>query len=442
MKKNYFSKLLLPVIPVFLLFACREHQKTPSSSATAVHSSEMKYTCPMHPEIVRDRPGKCPICAMDLVPISNSNELHPDSTLANLLKPVNEQVISNVATITPDSGTRIFSVPVQGIITYDTREQERISSRVAGRIERMQIKYNFQPVKKGQLIMEVYSPDLAAAQRELIYITRTNSDTALVQKAKQKLSLLGMQSQLINQVIATGKPVYKVPVYSPVSGYITEKEPGAGNTAAGVVTAVSSVAEMGGMGADASTTNTAIIQQSIATTPVLIREGQYVSAGETIFTVYKDNNLVAEFSFIPALAATLQKEQKLVFHTLADPTVVKTGPIGLIESKLKNNIGFTTARVYLGATDLKPGQLLTATIPLVTSRTYWLPQDAVLQLGRKTVVFKKEKNVFVPKPVQTGLKINGLIEIKDVISNWQVAINAGFLVDNESFIRLTSNNAK
>ena len=140
---------------LFLVFSCKEKKDNNAASVTHTHNEETKYTCPMHPQIIRDKPGTCPICGMDLVPMNSSHELTVDSSLLPLLKPVNEQVVSTMPTITAESGTRIHSVPVQGIITYDTRKQVSISSRVAGRIERMYIKYNYQPVSKGQLITTV-----------------------------------------------------------------------------------------------------------------------------------------------------------------------------------------------------------------------------------------------------------------------------------------------
>jgi multidrug efflux pump subunit AcrA (membrane-fusion protein) len=447
MKRNYSGKTFISLLLVLLVFSCKEKTETATTTvATHNHSEATKYTCPMHPQIVQDQPGKCPICGMDLVPMSSSNELHLDSSLLPLLKPVNEQVVSNISTITAESGSRIFSLPVQGIVTYDTRRQESISSRVAGRIERMYIKYNYQLVSKGQLIMEIYSPDLAAAQRELIYISRSDNDASLLQRAKQRLSLLGMRPAQINQVLKTGKPLYRVPVYSTVSGYIVEKNVAARGASSGTAMpspSTSSSDGMGrGMGSDASASNTTATQQAINPTPVLIREGQYVGAGETVFTLYKNNSLVAEFSFSPTLAAEVKRGQKLVYHTVANPNDIKAGSIGLIIPTLKNGESFTVARVYLSGTDLKPGQLLTANIPIVKNGAYWLPQNAVLQLGTKAVVFKKENNVFVPKQVQTGIKVNGMVEIKDFIGDWQIAKNASFLVDNESFIKLTSSNSK
>ena len=135
----------------------------------------------MHPEVILDKPGSCPICGMELVPRHTpGTETAIDSSLKHLLKPVNEQVVSNISVIKPQGGTKIFSLQVQGIITYDTREQTSISSRVSGRIERLLIKYNYQPIKKGQLIMEIYSPDLAAVHTERRG-TEEQSDAAFCQ---------------------------------------------------------------------------------------------------------------------------------------------------------------------------------------------------------------------------------------------------------------------
>lgn len=433
------------MVVLLVVFSCKDKTTTNNTDTTHKHENATKYTCPMHPQIIRDEPGQCPICGMDLVPMSRSNELAVDSSLFPLLKPVNEQVISTMPTITADDATRILSVPVQGIVSYDTRKQVSLSSRVAGRIERMYIKYNYQPVSKGQLIMEIYSPDLAAAQRELIYISRNDNNPSLLQKARQRLSLLGMQSSQIAQVEKTGKPLYRVPVFSTVSGYIIEKtlSATASNTTAAMPPSTTSSSDgMGGMNSQGSVVTSVSQQPTFNQSSILIREGQYVGAGETVFTIYQANNMIAEFSFTPALAAELKRGQKLVYNPVSNPSDVRVGVIGLIEPVQKNGQSFTVARVYLSGTDLQAGQLLTANIPVVKTGVSWLPESAVLQLGSKSVVFKKENNVFIPKEVQAGIRTQGLVQILSDISDWQVAKNASFLVDSESFIKLNSNTEK
>jgi membrane fusion protein, copper/silver efflux system len=367
-----------------------------------------------------------------------------DSSLISLIKPVNEQVIANIPVIKAENSTRIFSVPVQGTITYDTRNESRISSRIAGRIERMYIHYNFQPVKKGQLLLEIYSPDLSAAQRELLLIYQSEGNSPMLERAKERLSLLGMQAAQVQQVLRTKNILYKIPVYSNASGYILEKQvvtsTSAISNASSTSTEVEGEINMGGMtnssnsGANSSS-NT--ISQG---TPLLTREGQYVGPGETLFTIYNTSSQVAEFAFEPSLTSEVRKGEKLVFYRTSDPETVFTGIIGLIQPTFRQGSNFTLARVYTIESKFPIGELVTAKIPLVNSG-WWLPQSAVINLGSKKVVFKKEGNVFVPKGVTSKINREGLVLITENIKDWEVASNASYLVDSESFIKTGSDSS-
>ena len=146
-----------------------------------------------------------------------------DSNLSHLLKPTNAQVVSTLPVIKAEYGTRIFTEEAQGVINYDTRNENSVASRVSGRIERLLIKYNYQPVRKGQLIMEVYSPDLAAAQQELLFLQRSETDQSMLERAKQRLILLGMNNSTVNLLLKTRKINYRIPIYSSADGYILEK---------------------------------------------------------------------------------------------------------------------------------------------------------------------------------------------------------------------------
>ncbi|ACU05249.1 efflux RND transporter periplasmic adaptor subunit [Pedobacter heparinus] len=362
-----------------------------------------------------------------------------DSNLSHLLKPSNEQVVAKLPVIKADYGTKIFTEEVQGLVNYDTRNEKSIASRVSGRIERLLIKYNYQPVKKGQLIMEVYSPDLAAAQQELLFLKNSEKDPALLNSAIQRLMLLGMNAAAVNQLLKTGKINYRIPVYSHANGYILEKN------AAPVVAAPSptggsngSSDRMAGMGSAASTTGATISRPSTpASTPLLLREGQYVSAGQSLFTIYNADRLVAEFSLKPALAALLKKGHRFVFYKNNEKNNMETGAIGLIQPVFKDGDNFTIARVYLHKPSFRVGELLTARIPVLLPKSWWLPESALVSLGNKRIVFKKEGNVFIPKQVDAGITIGGMVQVKTDISNWPISKNAAYLVDSESFIKIS-----
>ncbi|GEP97724.1 efflux RND transporter periplasmic adaptor subunit [Chitinophaga cymbidii] len=437
MRNSYIVKILFGIsVAVLGLAACKGKS---DNASHAGHKAGQLYTCPMHPQVIQNKPGKCPICGMNLVLKEANNELVVDSSIAMLAKPANAQVVAAIPAISAESGTRIYASDVNGIITYDTRNQTSIASRVGGRIERLLIKYNYQPVRKGQLIMEVYSPDLASAQRELLFVAK--NDGEMLSPAKQRLQLLGMQNAQIDQVIRTGNILYHVPVYSPSDGYILEKSAGAGAPTAAAMPASSAAPAgdgMSGMGAAASPAASAPAPSAPAATPVLLREGQYVSAGQSLFTIYQNRALVAEFAFPPQLAARLRRGQKLLFYPTSDEDRMLSGSIGLVEPVFREGMNFTIARVYLDGQQFQVGQLLSANVPVIYSEGWWLPKQAVLRLGNKSVVFRKENNAYVPVVVVTGAEAGDMIQVETDISTWKVASNAYYLVGSESFIKINN----
>jgi Cu(I)/Ag(I) efflux system membrane fusion protein len=348
---------------------------------------------------------------------------------------IDSGVVSTLPVIRAGYGTRIFTEEAQGLINYDTRNENSVASKVSGRIERLLIKYNYQPVRKGQLIMEVYSPDLAAAQQELLFLKRSETDQSLLERAKQRLMLLGMTASDVHRVLKTGKVNYRIPVYSNADGYILEK-----SVAAAAALAPSAAAPAGGdgmnsMGGTPSGSGAAPAATAVpVNSPVMLREGQYVSAGQSLFNIYNAGRLVAEFSFKPALASLVKKGDKFAFYKTADKSTIQTAAIGMIQPVFKDAENFTIARVYLNKPNFRVGELLTAKIPVLLTASWWLPESAVVSLGNKTVVFKKEGNVVVPKAVEVGITIAGMVQVKDDIGNWQVSKNAAYLVDSESFI--------
>jgi hypothetical protein len=137
------------------------------------------------------------------------------------------------------------------------------------------------------------------------------------------------------------------------------------------------------------------------------------------------------------MASQVKRGQKLIFHTNADAEKVYTGNIGLIQPIVRSGENFTLARVYITNKDLLPGQLVSANIPVVYRGGWWLPRKAVWQSGNKSIVFKKQGDVFVPMQVETSVEAEGMVMVTTAIGDWQVAGNASYLVDSESFIKTT-----
>lgn len=365
-------------------------------------------------------------------------EIEIDRELAHLIKPSNSQVVSKLPVIRAIYGSRIFTEEVQGVVSYDSRNEQNISSRVTGRIEKLWIRYNYQPVQKGQLIMEIYSPDLVAAQQELLFIARNGHDPLMLNAARQRLLLLGMNTGGINRLLKTGQVTYRVPVYSNASGFIVEKQ--AARPTMAIVAPAQTGGGMDGMGGGSGAPSPAAsTAESQPAAPVMLREGQYVNAGSSLFTVYNSGKLLAEFSLKPALAAVVRQGDPLVFYKTADKEESRTANIGIIQPTLKNGENFTIARVYLPGSKLQISELLTARIPVRLPASWWLPEAAVRSVGNKSLVFRKEDQVFIPIEVSTGVVLSGMVQVKTDIGDWDIAKDAAYLVDSESFIKMKTN---
>lgn len=189
------------------------------SAEAAMHT----YTCPMHPEVISDKPGKCPKCGMDLVLKDAPEKKEEGIKLDDLLKPTNEFVVSEQPVIKVKRENIPTTVDALGTVEYDTRQIGSISSRVAGRIEKLYVRYKYQKVSKGQRILDIYSPELLTAQQNLLFVIKNDrSNKTMIDASRQKLLLLGMPASQIQKVIQRGKPDLTVPVFSNYSGHIQQ----------------------------------------------------------------------------------------------------------------------------------------------------------------------------------------------------------------------------
>ncbi len=397
------------------------------------------YTCPMHPQIVRDTPGTCPICGMDLVQKGRpGEEVKMTKELSNLLKPTDAAIVSAIRTVVPVTKELTLTTEAKGVITYDTRSATTLPIRYGGRIEKLYVQYNFQPIQKGQKILEVYSPELVTAQRELLYLLESDpSNSTLIDGAKQKIYLLGFSESQVTQLTTARKESYSFPVFSPLDGYIVEEVPLNSSVDTPVLT--SRKTNMGnGMGVAGSEVGNPEKNQ-IASTEIRIREGMYVSAGETLFKVVNTSQVWIEFELYQKDAANIKVNDplKITFDETSSAPVNAT--VNFIQPFFKTGENFIQLRVYLNNPNgkYKIGQLTTAHFHTVSHKGLWIPTTAVLDLGNQKIVFIKRRGVFRPLAVETGRQSNDFTElISGVVASDSLAYQAQYMVDSESFIKV------
>ena len=397
---------------------CNNSKEKEDHTQHATETVQEIYTCPMHPEIIRDKPGNCPICGMQLVKKETGGEKIIGVSLETMLKPTNEFVISSIPVVTIRREEVQLEIEALGKVNYDPRHVGSISSRVSGRIEKLYVRFRYQKISKGQRILDIYSPELMTAQQNLLFLLKNDAaNTSFIQAAKEKLLLLGLSSQQLQQVIQSGKPSLTIAVFSNYSGHIHEaaKETNMNNN------------------------QSAMRDIALITEELSLKEGMYLQKGQSVFSVYNPDRAWVILNIYG-------EHQGLVKTGNAVRVIPETAPdrdfrasIDFIEPFYQKESKTLTARVYFNNSSLKIpiGSQVRANIFGNSREAYWLPAVAVVSLGMDKVIFKKTDWGFKAHKVSTGITNKNNIQILSGINETDsVAVNGQYLMDSESFIKI------
>ena len=403
---------------ILLASACLQPKQ---AQDTAQEKNVTLYTCPMHHQILEEHPGSCPICGMTLVKKTGQASELARISLNTVLKPVNATVISTIGAITPEEKSIAIKIEGQGYLDFDSRTFNNIAARFSGRIEKLYIKAAFEEIHRGQRIYDIYSPEMVAAQQDLIFVTKNSAqDAGLINAARQKLLLLGMTDDQVNHVIKTGKPFYSLPVYSPYSGHVHDAAHSlmSGPPDPKAVTGVT------------------------ANLPLTLKEGMYVQQGQTLFNVADAHMLWALIKIDNAAVSGLRLNQPVEISFPDIPGKTVRGKVDFIEPTLEVGDKTTTIRVYVHNMDhtLKVNSIIDASIRTGETKGLWVPRAAIYSLGQTTIVWLKNRTFYSARKVVVGAS-NGIeVEVKSGLSATDsLASNAQYLTDSESFIKTEGN---
>lgn len=195
---------------------------------------ETIWTCSMHPQIKMPRPGKCPICGMDLIPLKIEEE---EASSTSLKLSERAQKLAQVETVPVQRGEARVDIFLYGKLEFDESRVTHITSRTPGRIERLFLDFTGVAVKKGDHMVELYSPDLVTAQQELIQAEKTlqnmRSDASEFLKksfqenlasAKEKLLLWGLSQEQVDAIAKRGEAEEVLTIYAPIGGVVIHKD--------------------------------------------------------------------------------------------------------------------------------------------------------------------------------------------------------------------------
>ncbi|MCB1923496.1 MAG: efflux RND transporter periplasmic adaptor subunit [Gammaproteobacteria bacterium] len=402
MMKVNTNKLYLLLILVPLLGGCLDPESKPSESmAQAADDSALehaqkhldpKYVCPMHPQIVRDEEGTCPICGMDLVPkmIDASAGKRPTVEISNAI--INSMGVRSQ----PAENTTLWKyVETVGRIDYDETRLAHVHPRAEGWMETLDVNAEGEPIKSGQLIGRLYSEEILSAQVDFLIALDQSNGKARVEKARNRLRLLGVTEYTISAIQKSRETITTVPIVSNATGVVTK------------------------LGA---------------------RKGMYVTPSMEIVTIADLGRIWVLVDVYEHQIDWLQLGQTAEIRVPAYPGRTWEGTVEYIYPELDPKSRTLKVRLAFDNPDglLKANMFADVVVYGGPKHDVLaVPAEAVIETGKRaSVVLALGDGRFQPVDVVTGMASGGKVEILSGIkAGDEVVVSGQFLIDSESSLQ-------
>ena len=351
---------------------------------------------PMAPGQKFDQPGKSPFMDMPLVPVY-ADAAH-DSGGVSISPRVQQNL--GVRTAEVKRGALAQRLEAVGSVTYNDRDVALVQARSNGFLERLYVRAPLDPVRRGQPLAEVYVPDWVAAQEEYLSARRiAGADAktfgALVDAARQRMRLAGMNEEQIRRVERSGTVQARATLVAPIGGVVTE---------------------------------------------LAAREGMTVMAGAPLFRINGLGTVWVNAEVPETLAAHVRPGSAVEATAAALPEKVFKGKVSTILPEVNAATRTIKARIELAnpGAQLVPGMFARVNLsPAQVKDSVLVPTEAVIQTGRRAVVIVAEgEGRFTPVDVDIGMESNGETEIRRGLRAGQRVVTSGqFLIDSEASLK-------
>lgn len=381
--------------PALFLSACAEKAK-PMAAGGKVQT----YTCPMHPQIVRNEMGTCPICGMDLVAFDKNN------VDESLLLSESQQALANVTTTTIGTSELSSFTQLNGRLAINPQATEYVSSRVAGRIEVLYVKETGVQVRAGQPLYKIYSEQLATLQQEYLVseaqaaaFPEDKQFQQILQAARQKLLLYDMTEAQLRRISSSRKTDPYVTYFAPISGVVAE---------------------------------------------LTVLEGQYIGEGGTIMRLESYSNLWVEADVYPSEGGNVKVGQQVQVIIPGWEDQPQNMTIQFITPALQTGSQVMQVRGTIPNPNLQwqPGLQAFVRLPSKSGgKSLTLPVDAVIREERGMHVWvETEKGKYVPQKVTTGMETADQVEITSGLeAGDKVVVTGAYLLYSEFILKKGKN---
>jgi membrane fusion protein, copper/silver efflux system len=388
------------------------------STTVHAHAEGEKYTCPMHPQVIQDGPGICPICFMDLVPVkaavAKADVEHGLSPEAIALTE-RGRITADVATTTVSARAVGATIEAAAGVDYNEATHRVVTARFAGRIERLFVDETGQFVSRGAPLMEVYSPELVAAQQEYLVARETpqielptldassqeqgrrSGSQRLAQASRKRLELLGMTAAQIAALERRGEIAYSATVFAPASGIVLKRG---------------------------------------------VTEGAYVNVGTLIIEMVDLSSVYVIASVAESDAWKVRPGEAMSVTGAALGGETLHGSVDYVYPAV--DAASRTVRVRGVFSNpglrLKPGMYLSARILAPQKQALVVPADAVIRTGRRDIVYVEvAKNTYEPREIRLGARQGDFYELAGGPLNPgdRIVAEGGYLIDSETRLGAT-----
>ncbi len=367
------------------------HIPVPDDAATSAKDAGgdvLYWYDPMRPEVKFDKPGPSPFMDMALVPKYRASA--EDGGIA-----ISPRVSQNlgVRTMLVTEAAVAPQVTVTGLVAVDERRLAVVTSRAAGWIEKLDVRAAGDAVTRGQRLAALYSPDLLAAQEELLLAIRSG-DQLLIPAARRRLELLGLTTEQLDRIARRGTPDRQIGIVAPIAGVVTE---------------------------------------------LLVREGASVAAGMPIANL-ADLSRVWVIAAVPEAQGAWLKAGQSAEITVASPgSVPIKGRVDYLYPELSVETRTTRVRILVqnDALALRPGMSARVTIQGEPRTALMVPSEALIRSGERTAIILAEgEGQFRPVAVSAGLEQGEQTEIRSGLKAAdRVVVSGQFLIDSEASLR-------
>lgn len=391
MNQKFYFFLLVVIIAIA---GCSNE----TSENQNVSTGDFYYTCPMHPSVVSNTPGACPVCNMSLIKVKKeSKKVGHQGNFVTLDS--RQQTLAGIQLDTVKFRTIIPASTILGTVVVDEEKVTIVGSRIKGRIDKLFVQSSGDFLQKGSPIYSIYSELLLSDEKEYLALLEKKKTTPklspvleeMILASKNKLLLWGLSEKQISEIENNKFPDPLMTFYAPETGYVSE---------------------------------------------VNVKEGMYVEEGNMLLKIVQLNQVWVEAQVYSNEIEKINNSRLFQIFTETSPDEILNGNLVYNNPSLEQGrkIHLLRIRVNNSKNKLLPGMMVYVTPQTTAKSVLSIPKSAILFEKMKMVWVRTNIHTFEQRMVETGIENKQMVEILSGLKENEVVVKSGAYLISSEFI--------